>query len=166
MIRGSRRVATSRPALRSRAANPAGRHFDKPAPRPRPKPQAGLRGSNQTGAHRVRKPGPFPRLCWPRFSLPDLTDAGGPGLSLGFRRQRRQSWTGRPSVTGQPCAPSHPQCDRVSSFQDPSGFLKGISSDHLGFAETRKGAPTNWAGTPGAPHLALQTTFAKGFFAK
>jgi hypothetical protein len=62
---------------------------------------------------------------------------------------------------------SHPQCHRVFILSgSQAGFLKGINSDHLGFAETRKGAPTNWAGTPDARHLALHPPFAKGFFAK
>jgi hypothetical protein len=30
----------------------------------------------------------------------------------------------------------------------PVGFPKGLSSDHHMFLETRKGVPTNWAGTP------------------
>jgi len=32
--------------------------------------------------------------------------------------------------------------------------------------ETRKGVPTNRAGTPDAVHLELPTAFAKSFFAK
>jgi hypothetical protein len=32
--------------------------------------------------------------------------------------------------------------------------------------ETRKGVPTNRAGTPDALHLEVPATFAKGFFAK
>ena len=47
----------------------------------------------------------------------------------------------------------------------PAGFPKGISSDHHRFVETRKGAPTNWVGTPDAPHLEGQIPFAKSFFA-
>jgi len=47
----------------------------------------------------------------------------------------------------------------------PAGFPKGISSDHHWFVETRKGAPTNWVGTPDAPHLEGQVPFAKPFFA-
>jgi hypothetical protein len=47
----------------------------------------------------------------------------------------------------------------------PAGFPKGISSDHHRFVETRKGAPTNWVGTPDALHLERQTPFAKSFFA-
>jgi hypothetical protein len=31
------------------------------------------------------------------------------------------------------------------------------------FAETRKGVPTNWAGTPDAHHLELPRPFAKPF---
>jgi hypothetical protein len=47
----------------------------------------------------------------------------------------------------------------------PAGFPKGISSDHHRFVETRKGAPTNWVGTPDAVHLEPQIPFAKSFFA-
>ena len=47
----------------------------------------------------------------------------------------------------------------------PAGFPKGITSDHHRFVETRKGAPTNWVGTPDALHLEPQTLFAKSFFA-
>jgi hypothetical protein len=42
------------------------------------------------------------------------------------------------------------------------GYPKGIISDHHQFVGTRKGAPTNWAGTPDAVHLDLQFRFAKG----
>src|SRR5450756_2648931 len=35
----------------------------------------------------------------------------------------------------------------------PPGCPKGIRSDHHWFLETRKGVPTNWAGTPDAAHL-------------
>jgi hypothetical protein len=55
----------------------------------------------------------------------------------------------------------------VSSFSDvPAGYPKGISSRHHRFVETRKGVPTNWAGTPDATHLNLCRGLAKGLFAK
>jgi hypothetical protein len=48
-------------------------------------------------------------------------------------------------------------------FRDPGlGYPKGIISDHHEFVGTRKGAPTNWAGTPDAVHLDLQVPLAKG----
>jgi hypothetical protein len=47
----------------------------------------------------------------------------------------------------------------------PSGCPKGIRSDHHWFLETRKGVPTNWAGTPDVAHLELPTGFAKPLFA-
>jgi len=47
----------------------------------------------------------------------------------------------------------------------PPGCPKGISSDHHMFVETRKGVPTNWAGTPDAHHLELPKPFAKPLFA-
>jgi hypothetical protein len=63
--------------------------------------------------------------------------------------------------------PSHFQWHRASSFQSSQpGFPKGFSSDHHDFAETRKGAPTSWAGTPDALHLDLNTRFAKGILQK
>ena len=41
-----------------------------------------------------------------------------------------------------------------SPFLDvPAGYPKGISSVHHGFVETRKGVPTNWAGTPDALYV-------------
>jgi hypothetical protein len=50
----------------------------------------------------------------------------------------------------------------------PPGCPKGIGSDHHWlreerFVETRKGVPTNWAGTPDASHLEHPTGFAKPF---
>ena len=48
-------------------------------------------------------------------------------------------------------------------FRDPGlGYPKGIISDHHQFVGTRKGAPTNWAGTPDAVDLDLQVRLAKG----
>jgi hypothetical protein len=47
----------------------------------------------------------------------------------------------------------------------PPGCPKGIRSDHHWFLETRKGVPTNWAGTPDAAHLELPASFAKPLFA-
>jgi hypothetical protein len=47
----------------------------------------------------------------------------------------------------------------------PPGCPKGISSDHHIFLETRKGVPTNWAGTPDAHYLELPNPFAKPLFA-
>jgi len=41
-----------------------------------------------------------------------------------------------------------------------------MSSDHHWFVETRKGVPTNRAGTPDALHLELPAAFAKSLFAK
>jgi hypothetical protein len=48
----------------------------------------------------------------------------------------------------------------------PPGCPKGMSSDHHWFVETRKGVPTNRAGTPDALHLELPAAFAKSLFAK
>src|SRR5215831_9937753 len=62
----------------------------------------------------------------------------------------------------RPRASSHSQMPSGFSLSDvPAGFLKGISSDHLGFAETRKGAPTNWAGTPDGVDVDPHCRFAK-----
>jgi len=41
-----------------------------------------------------------------------------------------------------------------------------MSSDHHSFAETRKGVPTNWAGTPDGCYLDLPVRFAKRHFAR
>jgi hypothetical protein len=51
----------------------------------------------------------------------------------------------------------------------PPGCPKGISSDHRvareAILETRKGVPTNWAGTPDAHYLERPKAFAKPLFA-
>jgi hypothetical protein len=47
----------------------------------------------------------------------------------------------------------------------PPGCPKGIRSDHHWFLETRKGVPTNWAGTPDTRHLELPGLLAKPLFA-
>jgi hypothetical protein len=81
--------------------------------------------------------------------------------------QRRQSWTGRSARSRDGLARF--TFTTVSGFflsELPAGFPKGISSDHHRFVETRKGAPTSWAGTPDALHLEPWTHFAKPFFTK
>jgi len=89
----------------------------------------------------------------------------GLGLSLGLRRG-----TGSLGQVGRPVSGTTLHVHAfvtVSVFfpsELPVGFLKGISSVHHRFAETRKGAPTNWAGTPDAPHLEISKRFAKPFF--
>jgi hypothetical protein len=51
----------------------------------------------------------------------------------------------------------------------PPGCPKGIRSDHHfareAILETRKGVPTNWAGTPDAYYLERPKAFAKPLFA-
>ena len=124
MICGSRRVATSRPAFKFTRSEPGRTTLRQACP---PTTAEAANGSPRfepnwrTPCAQTRS---LPPSMLAPFSMPNLTDAGGPGLSLGSRLQRRQSWTGRPPVTGQPCAPSHPQCHRVSSFQDPSRVSK------------------------------------------
>jgi hypothetical protein len=48
----------------------------------------------------------------------------------------------------------------------PPGCPKGMSSDHHLFLETRKGVPTNRAGTPDGAHLEGWGAFAKPFFSE
>jgi hypothetical protein len=68
-----------------------------------------------------------------------------------------------PPVSGQPARHHTRNSIGFPPFRDPSlGYPKGIISDHHQFVGTRKGAPTNWAGTPDAVHLDLQVRFAKG----
>ncbi len=120
-------------------------------------PQTGLRGSNQTGALcRCANSGRVPVYAGPRR-----------GLSV------RSLWTVGAGSLGQVGRPVPGMALRiftsatVSGFflsELPAGFPKGISSDHHRFVETRKGAPTNWVGTPDAPHLEPQIPFAKSFF--
>jgi hypothetical protein len=93
--------------------------------------------------------------------LPNLLTQAGPGLSLGFRRGAGSLGQVAAHLRTA-CASLHLQQHRFSSPQSSRlGFPKGITSDHHAFAETRKGAPTNWAGTPDGPHLDLPTRFAK-----
>ena len=147
------------PLESSRAANRGRTTSEKPAPRYDVTSQSGLRGSNQIGAtSRSRKLGSLPRLCWPlvgikrsglcRPSAPAVLDrSAGP-------------------LPGRPCALSIHNGIGLLPFRDPTRASKGISSAHHRFLETRKGVPTNWAGTPDAPHLDLYTRFAKGILAK
>jgi hypothetical protein len=88
------------------------------------------------------------------------------GLSLGFRLGAGSLGQVAAQLPGRP-ASLHSQQHRFSSLQrSRQGFPKGIISDHHAFVETRKGAPTNWAGTPDAPHLDLRIRFAKGNLGK
>src|SRR5262249_9057233 len=74
---------------------------------------------------------------------------------LGIKRRALRTFcagslgqVGRP-FPERPCASPLQQWHRASFPSEiPVGFLKGISSVHHRFLETRKGVPTNWAGTP------------------
>jgi hypothetical protein len=62
-------------------------------------------------------------------------------------------------------------CEKPFLLSDvPPGCLKGISSDHHfareAILETRKGVPTNWAGTPDSEYLERPCPFAKPFSQK
>src|SRR6185437_9575995 len=86
MIRGSRRVAPAVPLSSSRAANLGRTTLQKACPLTHTtEVQSGLEVRTKSARLAARKPGSFPRLCWPHFRLADLLDAGGQGLSLGFR---------------------------------------------------------------------------------
>jgi hypothetical protein len=121
-------------------------------------PRTGLRGSNQTGAPcRRANSGRVPVCAGPHQGLSVRSFQTISAGSLGQ--------VGRP-VTGTTLRVF--ASATVSGFflsELPAGFPKGISSDHHRFVETRKGAPTNWVGTPDALHLEPQTPFAKSFFA-
>jgi len=110
--------------------------------------------------------GRFPVYAGPTFVCPTSLSEVRAGIKPWLAPWRRQSRTGRPLRFRNDFA--HPAFVTVSGLfpsELPVGFLKGISSDHHRFAETRKGAPTNWAGTPDASHLGLSKRFAKPFFA-
>jgi hypothetical protein len=102
------------------------------------------------------------------FLEPDLLAQGGAGLSV---RSLQTIGAGSLGQVGRPVTGTALRVftsATVSGFflsELPAGFPKGISSDHHWFVETRKGAPTNWVGTPDALHLEPQTPFAKSFFA-
>jgi hypothetical protein len=102
------------------------------------------------------------------FLEPDLLAQGGAGLSV---RSLQTIGAGSLGQVGRPVTGTALRVftsATVSGFflsELPAGFPKGISSDHHRFVETRKGAPTNWVGTPDAFHLEPQTPFAKSFFA-
>ena len=122
------------------------------------RPQTGLRGSNQTGALcRCANSGRVPVYAGPRR-----------GLSV---RSLRTIGAGSLGQVGRPVPGSTSRVFTSTTVTGlflselPAGFPKGISSDHHRFVETRKGAPTNWVGTPDALHLERQTPFAKSFFA-
>ena len=135
-------------------------------PDPRLAVVTGSRGSNQSGApHRRTNSGRFPICAGPALVCP-TADAAGPGLSLGSRLGAG-SLGQVPPIAGRPNA--SPICSSSGFLPFRSsrlGFLKGISSDHRAFVETRKGAPTNWAGTPSADDVDLQARFAKGNLGK
>jgi hypothetical protein len=122
------------------------------------RPHTGLRGSNQTGAlFRCANSGRVPVYAGPRqgLSVGSLQTLGAGSLGQVGRPVLGTALRVFTSAT-------------VSGFflsELPAGFPKGISSDHHRFVETRKGAPTNWVGTPDALHLEPQTPFAKSFFA-
>ena len=131
----------------------AGRRFDKPAPRSTPCGRDRVsRFEPNWCASSAHKLGSLPRLCWPLA-----------GLSVGRRPRRRQSWTGGRPLPGQPARHHIRNSIGFPPFRDPSlGYPKGIISDHHEFVGTRKGAPTNWAGTPDAVHLDLQVRLPRG----
>src|SRR5262245_31283133 len=99
------------------------------------------------------KLGSRPRLCWPLIRIKRQVlrtiSAGSLGQVAG-------------PLPGQPRALLIHNGIGLLSFRDPTRVSKGISSAHHRFLETRKGVPTNWAGTPDTPHLDLWTRFAKG----
>jgi hypothetical protein len=130
------------PLLSSRAANRAGRRFNKPAPRGSRNWHRVSEVRTKQARWKARKLGSHPRLCWPL-----------PGLSLGPR-------TSAPAVLDRSVGPfpnrlCAPQGNGTGfSLSDvPPGCPKGMGTDHHWLREkrvleTRKGAPTNWAGTP------------------
>jgi hypothetical protein len=103
------------------------------------------------------------------FLEPDLLAQGGAGLSV---RSLQTIGAGSLGQVGRPVTGTALRVftsATVSGFflsELPAGFPKGISSDHHRFVETRKGAPTNWVGTPDALHLEPRVPFAKPFFAE
>ena len=117
------------------------------------RPKSGLRGSNQTGARKRANSGRFPVYA-------------GPGLGLSVRSLQTFG-AGSLGQVGRPVPGTALRAftfATVSGFfpsELPAGFPKGISSVHHGFVETRKGAPTSWAGTPDGFYLDLCDSFAK-----
>ena len=131
-------------------------------------PQSGLRGSNQTGALcQCTNSGRVPVYAGPVLE-PDLLSQGGAGLSV---RSLQTFGAGSLGQVGRPVPGTALRVFTSATLSGfflselPAGFPKGISSDHHRFVETRKGAPTNWVGTPDALHLEPRPPFAKSFFA-
>ena len=132
----------------------AGRRFDKPAPRSTPCGHDRVsRFEPNWCASSAHKLGSLPHLCWPLARLSVGRKTSAPAVL--------DRW---PPVAGTARASPH-STNSIGflPFRDPSlGYPKGIISDHHEFVGTRKGAPTNWAGTPDAVHLDLQVRLAKG----
>jgi hypothetical protein len=85
---------------------------------------------------------------------------------FGIKRQPEGIGTGSLGQVGRPVSGPALRVTQSNgigfSLSDvPPGCPKGISSDHHMFVETRKGVPTNWAGTPDAYYLELPKPFAK-----
>ena len=128
------------PLLSSRAANQGRTTFQKPAPR---NSFTAVIGSSRFEPN------------WRTFAYANsgrFPVCAGPAL-VGIKRwlspRHRQSWTGWPARCRDGLARLHIATASGFFLLDiPAGFPKGISSAHHGFVETRKGVPTNWAGTP------------------
>ena len=128
------------PLLSSRAANQGRTTFQKPAPRN--SVMAAIGSSRFEPNWRT-----FPYANSDRFPV-----CAGPtcvGIKPWLSPRHRQSWTGWPARCRDGLARLHIATASGFFLLDiPAGFPKGISSAHHGFVETRKGVPTNWAGTP------------------
>src|SRR6185437_8484509 len=104
------------------------------------RPRSGLRGSNQTGA---------PLRTRIRIASPSVQAPLSSGLSVGSRLGTGSLGQVWPARCRDGLARLHIATASGFFLLDiPAGFPKGISSAHHGFVETRKGVPTNWAGTP------------------
>lgn len=154
MIRGSRRVATSRPAFQVHAQRTKGRTTLRQACPPihafRPRPGLEVR------TKLVRLIGAQTRVASPSVLAPCGIKRRSEDLGAGSLGQVAARFRDSLRVTTSNSIGFPP-------FRDPGlGYPKGIISDHHEFVGTRKGAPTNWAGTPDAVHLDLQVRLAKG----
>ena len=144
------------PLLSSRAANQGRTTFQKPAPRN--SVTAAIGSSRFEPNWRT-----FPYANSDRFPV-----CAGPtcvGIKPWLSPRHRQSWTGWPARCRDGLA--HLHIAMASGFfllDIPAGFPKGISSVHHGFVETRKGVPTNWAGTPRCALCRPLGAFCQGSF--
>ena len=128
----------------------AGRPFN-PAPRGNSRCSGSPRFEpNRRGLSRANL-GLFPVCAGPEILAQPAQGRRGPGLSVTPEGARhRQSWTGSANSPqglafseAWPCTFKHRDSIGGSLSDVPPGCPKGNSSDHHGFAETRKGVPTD-----------------------